>query len=175
MSVAKTFVGIPCGKGHDGLRYESTGQCFHCSREWYQRNKQRKADEYQQRKESIKERKSEVARKYYQRNRERLLVQQKKYYEQNKAKWVNKAHKRRARGLPSHVKAEDLKRLTDLQQNKCAVCRIDLTKRHLDHIVPLSKGGTHEFKNLQFLCQSCNLNKHAKDPIIFMQSKGFLL
>jgi hypothetical protein len=29
--------------------------------------------------------------------------------------------------------------------------------------------------NVQLLCPPCNLKKHAKDPIQFMQERGFLL
>jgi 5-methylcytosine-specific restriction endonuclease McrA len=34
---------------------------------------------------------------------------------------------------------------------------------HIDHIVPLAKGGKNELDNLQLLCGKCNLKKGAKD------------
>lgn len=40
---------------------------------------------------------------------------------------------------------------------------------------PLARGGTNQRTNLQLLCPPCNLSKSAKDPIDFMQSRGFLL
>lgn len=32
----------------------------------------------------------------------------------------------------------------------------------LDHVVPLSRGGTHTYDNLRVACQSCNSRKNAK-------------
>lgn len=42
--------------------------------------------------------------------------------------------------------------------NKCAICKKEewLT---LDHITPLSKGGSNNIDNLQVLCKECNLKK----------------
>lgn len=53
------------------------------------------------------------------------------------------------------------------QHNRCAICRRRMSKATsgmlsaitLDHIVPLSKGGTHTLGNTQALCTECNLIK----------------
>lgn len=169
-----TFYGKPCRNGHDGLRYISTGMCVGCSKAHYERNKERIAVEYIEKRDRIKKRKSEVAKQYYQNNKEKLKAAQKQYYENNKEKWTVKAHKRRAAGL-KYFTVADIYKLKELQKNKCAVCFQKLTKFHVDHIMPLSKHGTNETSNIQLLCAPCNLEKHAKDPIDFMQSKGFLL
>ena len=62
-----------------------------------------------------------------------------------------------------------------LQQGKCACCKCLLDKYHLDHIMPLALGGLNNDNNIQLLCPTCNLKKHTKHPIDFMQSRGFLL
>jgi len=66
-------------------------------------------------------------------------------------------------------------KLLKLQQGKCACCYNQLEKYHLDHIMPVSLGGENKDRNIQLLCPTCNLQKNAKHPIDFMQSKGFLL
>jgi len=45
----------------------------------------------------------------------------------------------------------------------------------MDHIVPLAKGGKNIDSNIQLTCPKCNLEKNSKDPIEFMQSRGYLL
>lgn len=41
---------------------------------------------------------------------------------------------------------------------KCAICGkpVKFKKATIDHIQPLSAGGTNDFKNLQIACHSCN-------------------
>jgi 5-methylcytosine-specific restriction endonuclease McrA len=47
---------------------------------------------------------------------------------------------------------------------RCYYCekKVLTSKMHLDHIVPLSKGGQHRVENLCFTCPHCNLTKHDK-------------
>jgi 5-methylcytosine-specific restriction endonuclease McrA len=72
--------------------------------------------------------------------------------------------------------AKDIKKLFILQKGMCICCRASLNNGyHVDHIYALINGGSNDKYNLQLLCQPCNLSKHAKDPIYFMQSRGFLL
>jgi hypothetical protein len=50
-----------------------------------------------------------------------------------------------------------------LGDDKCAYCGVDLaslsTPRHLDHVVPRSRGGSDLHGNRLFVCQPCNLMK----------------
>lgn len=67
-------------------------------------------------------------------------------------------------------------KIREMQKNRCAICRASLAKGdHLDHIMPLAKGGQHTPANLQLLCPPCNLAKSDRDPIVHMQSLGKLL
>lgn len=62
------------------------------------------------------------------------------------------------------------------QKGRCPCCRMSLgTEFHMDHIVPLASGGLHADENMQLLRAECNLKKAARDPIEFMQERGFLL
>ena len=49
---------------------------------------------------------------------------------------------------------------------RCYLCGklIPLGHRHVDHIVPLSKGGAHRSSNLAVACDICNDSKGAKPP-----------
>lgn len=67
-------------------------------------------------------------------------------------------------------------KLFKLQRGLCVCCRQPLgDDYHLDHRMPIALGGANIDSNMQLLRAICNLQKHAKHPIDFMQSRGFLL
>ncbi len=67
-------------------------------------------------------------------------------------------------------------KLYKTQKGKCVCCQQELgDDYHLDHIMPLALGGLNIDSNMQLLKATCNMQKHTKHPIDFMQSKGFLL
>lgn len=78
---------------------------------------------------------------------------------------------------PGHHSAADINSIRQAQRDRCAYCpkKLSLVKWHVDHIQPLSRGGTNYRNNLQILCAPCNQAKYAKDPIDFARSLGRLL
>jgi len=83
------------------------------------------------------------------------------------------ARKRGAEGFHSKT---DIDRISADQRGKCAACgrRVTRKERHVDHIQPLSKGGSNWPSNLQILCGPCNLSKSAKDPLTWARGLGKL-
>lgn len=62
--------------------------------------------------------------------------------------------------IPMTTKLQILKK----SNFKCVLCNADLMEKepHIDHIIPLYKGGGSETSNLQALCWECNLKKGVK-------------
>jgi 5-methylcytosine-specific restriction endonuclease McrA len=117
--------------------------------------------------ESRKESARESVRMWKQRNPEKALAMRRV------AKRNRKVKLRGNIGRHTHKQVQELHAK---QKYRCAICKCDTSKdRHVDHIVPLAAGGTNYIENLQILCPTCNIEKSAKDPVLFMQEKGFLL
>lgn len=74
------------------------------------------------------------------------------------------------------VSTQALREWTAAQKKVCHWCGCKCPNSfHIDHYVPLSKGGAHELQNLVIACGPCNLRKNAKDPLDFAREVGRLL
>lgn len=52
-------------------------------------------------------------------------------------------------------------------KGKCYYCRQKVAKLTMDHVIPLSKGGTHTVENIVAACLPCNCRKRAKIVTLF--------
>lgn len=132
-------------------------------------------------KQATRLRRKAAAAKYYRENRERYLARSKVWREANPERYrellrawkqANRA-KVNARKIRSAVQLRE--RLLKIQRGRCAYCRTRLIESHIDHIEPISRGGSNSRKNLQLTCPACNMAKGARSPIEFARSLGRLL
>jgi len=71
-----------------------------------------------------------------------------------------------------HAEAIDPIKVFDRDGWKCKLCGVDTPRSlrgktssrspELDHVIPLSRGGTHTWGNVQCACRKCNGSKGAK-------------
>ena len=73
------------------------------------------------------------------------------------------------------VTAEAVSAMLESQRGRCASCKTGIRDGyHMDHIMPLARGGPSTLENLQLLCAPCNWSKNAKDPYEFAMERGRL-
>lgn len=129
--------------------------------------------------EEFRQRRLREAAESYQRHRTARLVKKQEWRENNKdsiaaymVEWdKNNRDKRQAinakrRALQSGSKAEQISKSEVWTRDSgiCGICRepANPDEWHLDHIIPLSRGGPHVFENVQVSHPRCNLSKSNK-------------
>lgn len=73
-------------------------------------------------------------------------------------------HTRRARRRGTQVEPVSRRAVWERDGGICHICLdpVAFEEMHLDHVMPLAKGGTHTYDNVAPTHASCNLHKAAK-------------
>lgn len=108
------------------------------------------------------------SRTYYNSHKKEASERQKVYNRANyeRRKIAVSTRKSRVKGAEGKFTFDEIVGLFRDQQGYCFHCGIDiiLTGYHIDHWIPISRGGSNWIENLRLLCPTCNLRKHNKLP-----------
>lgn len=116
-----------------------------------------------------------ACRKYRELHPDKVREKERRYREKYPEKVTAKEEARRARKMASSAtlsleQKEQIEWIYRQAQHdrsvRCYLCGklIPLGKRHVDHVVPLARGGEHRPSNLAIACDKCNQKKGAKMP-----------
>ncbi len=115
--------------------------------------RKRKADYHKRNKDKIIMKVSE----WQKNNPERVKLQRKLFGKRHRQEMNMRAAQRRARIRNNGVFFVTKKEIKKLYASPCFYCGADA--EHIDHLIPISRGGRHSIGNLLPACANCN---HAK-------------
>lgn len=113
------------------------------------------------------EQRREYQRQWYAENKEKNHARIRRWIEKNpdKNRAVNTRKHHKKRGVAGEISKDIYPRLFAEQMGICVCCGDMLgDDYHLDHIMPITLGGTNDESNLQLLKAECNIRKSAKHP-----------
>lgn len=123
-------------KGHSSREY---------NHEWYVKNRERKLA---------------YDKQWQKDNRQKLLDTKKRYRDANNVRARGWSHNRRAKTQGVVINKEEV---VNWHTRVCGICNLLIEGAfHIDHKIPLAKGGLHVVENLQLAHPSCNLKKKDK-------------
>lgn len=108
-------------------------------------------------------------------NQEERRIQAREYgYGRSDANAAKRLRRRAWRkGVDSRVVTQaDIATIRRRQNGKCYYCGGETVEMHIDHVVPLSRGGRHAIGNLVLACASCNVSK--SDSLLVEWRHGLL-
>ena len=77
---------------------------------------------------------------------------------------IRRGYKARKKGASGTHSDRDISAILQDQNWKCRWCDAVLLKFHIDHVIPLVKGGSNSPENLCAACPKCNQSKGGRSP-----------
>lgn len=106
-------------------------------------------------------------RRYYSNHRDRVNLYKREYRKRNPWQIKGEQNRRQARrrGATGTYSDVDIQSRFRSQNGKCFWCKVLLPIRfHIDHYIPISRGGTNGSENIVLSCAFCNCSRKDKLP-----------
>lgn len=180
-----------CSKLPDGLNI----YCLACtrvqSRKWRAANREKSRESarntYYQDIEKTRAQRREQARQYSEQRKiyatkrraedyEKVISIERASRERNKEKnrpAKNARQQIRNRIVQGSIYVISKKDLRRLYGQPCSACGT-MENLSIDHIIPISRGGSHSVGNMMTLCRPCNASKHARTIMEWRRAKNLI-
>ena len=192
VSPTRYFTGKPCKHGHVSERLASTGVCVVCDKLrktaakqlkqilglWKRPKRSPEAKRAQKARARLRQKQADpkgyakkIAEKRARRHAANPAVrreQRRRWKRQNPEQRAvtRQRHKLKRRGVPGKHTVAELRARYAEQEGRCFWCREALSDDyHRDHVIPVSKGGTNDIRNIVLACAPCNVRKSDTHPL----------
>lgn len=165
---------IHCGGVKPVVEFDGSRNCCKAcrrarARKWSEENPERRREQRRRYYERHKDRVNEQARQWVEANpkkrREVARRHNHKRFAENPQYWADRFYQygqvRRARLMDAPGEGATLAELIAVHGELCYICQTAKANT-VDHVFPLSKGGTNYFSNLMPACRPCNSRKSNK-------------
>lgn len=108
-----------------------------------------------------------IMKRWYKVHAKKARIKQDEWIRLNPEKKKAQINRRRARKVNADgsYTSDHIHSLYDFQEGRCFHCDCDISQGyHIDHWIPLSRGGSNWPENLRLLCEHCNCSKGNKMP-----------
>ncbi len=141
-------------------------------RKFYAKHRQRLNAKSRASYQDNKEKRSRYNRTYYLTHKEEQAARHARWRQANPD--ASRAIGQRRRARVANAPINDFTRhewqaLKAHYKDRCAYCGRKMTRLTMDHITPLSKGGSHTLANIVPACKSCNSRKRERAPLVPVQ------
>jgi 5-methylcytosine-specific restriction endonuclease McrA len=166
-------------------KYGLGSKCKECSnkicKEYNNNNRDRLTKYRKEYYTNNRDKKLKYQKEYHNNNRDRLNKYRKEHHKTERGKLIHKLSSQNRRYRKQYntnpgdkLTKKNIEYLTEVYKH-CAYCSTPLTSEntHIDHIHPLSKGGSHSIDNVVLSCKDCNLKKNAKTLEQWLDETGY--
>lgn len=156
----------------DKVYYQNNSEKIkRASKKWKKENPEKVKKIERRRRERNVEYERERKREYYQKNKEKMSIWQKHYRKENSEQYSKYRRNRTARKKNASGDGVMLSELIQTHGSSCYLCNKN-SATDIEHLIPLSRGGTNHVDNLRPACRSCNSKKGTKTLEEYLKSEG---
>jgi 5-methylcytosine-specific restriction endonuclease McrA len=162
----KQFWCIPCLKEYNGKYYQANKERLKENvSKWVSANRETSRAIKKKWSDANPEKQKKAIKRWQEENEEQFLATRKKWRQDNKEYLRVHCINRRRKLAEGSLSKNIVETLMEKQKGICTCCLKPLNgDYHIDHIIPVAKGGSNTDENVQLLHSRCNMIKNDRWP-----------